>query len=145
MDEIDSAILGILAVKARISYSDLGREVGLSPNAAAARIRRLEATGTILGYRAVLADEEPVLGLEAFVDVRLEPAADSEQFLTWTRGVPGIVEAIHVTGAYDYLLRVRAADTSALDTLLRTIRRSGGATQTQTRLALGRAVPTWGR
>ena len=57
MDAIDAHILDILAVDGRASFSSIGADVGLSTNATAARIRRLERAGVILGYRAVLADE----------------------------------------------------------------------------------------
>ncbi|QBE48887.1 Lrp/AsnC ligand binding domain-containing protein [Leucobacter triazinivorans] len=47
-----------------------------------------------------------------------------------------VVDAVHVTGPYDYLLRVRVRDTSALDRLLRLLKKDAGVAQTQTRLAL---------
>lgn len=138
MDAIDEQIISILRVDGRASFSALGREVGLSTNAVAARVRRLEGSGVITGYRAILGSDAPdeVTGLEAFVDVRLEPGRDSEEFLAWAVGAPPILDAVHVTGPYDYLLRVRVADTAALDGLLRLLKREAGAAQTQTRLAL---------
>lgn len=92
----------------------------------------------IVGYHAVLGTDPPehVSGIEAFIDVRLTPDHDSEEFLAWTRGVRQILDAVHVTGPYDYLLRIRTANTAALDHLLRLLKRDGGAAQTQTRLAL---------
>ena len=138
MDGISEQILSILRTNGRASFSEIGRQVGLSTNAVAARVRRLEATGVIIGYRAVLGTEIPehVNGIEAFIDVRLTPERDSEAFLTWTRSVRQIIDAVHVTGPYDYLLRIRTADTATLDRLLRLLKREGGAAQTQTRLAL---------
>ena len=135
---ISEQILSILHTNGRASFSEIGRQVGLSTNAVAARVRRLEATGVIIGYRAVLGTEIPerVNGIEAFIDVRLTPERDSEAFLTWTRSVRQIIDAVHVTGPYDYLLRIRTADTATLDRLLRLLKREGGAAQTQTRLAL---------
>lgn len=138
MDSLDEQIVQHLQDNARVSFSELGRRIGLSTNATATRVRRLEETGVIIGYRAVLATDLPEAsgGLEAFVDVRLDPAIDSEDFLAWTASVPQIEDAAHVTGGYDYLLHVRARDTGALDALLRSLKRSAGAIQTQTRLAL---------
>lgn len=138
MDAIDEQIIRILRADGRASFSSLGREIGLSTNAAAVRVRRLEKSGVITGYQATLGTDVPdeVSGLEAFIDVRLDPDRDSEEFLAWASGVREIVDAVHVTGPYDYLLRVRARDTAGLDELLRLLKRSGGATQTQTRLAL---------
>ena len=138
MDTTDRSILSILQREARISFAELGRRVGLSTNAAAARVRRLETAGIILGYRAVLAEEEPEpgAGLQAFVDVRLKPEADSRSFLAWAQGNPAVRDAVHVTGPYDYLLNVRVPGMPALDALLHQLKTESGAMQTQTRLAL---------
>ena len=138
MDAVDDNILDVLRVDGRASFSAIGRQVGLSTNATAARVRRLEKTGVIVGYRVVLAADAPenTSGLEAFIDVRLDPAEDSEAFLAWTQQVPEIRDAVHVTGAYDYLLHIKVRDTAALDRLLRSLKKHGGAAHTQTRLAL---------
>lgn len=138
MDATDDKIIDVLRVDARTSFSEIGRQVGLSTNATAARVRRLESAGVILGYRVVLGPEqaEAARGLEAFVDVRLDPTHSSESFLAWARDLPEISDAVHVTGAYDYLVRARVPDTAALDRLLRRLKNDGGATHTQTRLAL---------
>ncbi|WP_265523457.1 Lrp/AsnC family transcriptional regulator [Oerskovia flava] len=138
MDDLDEQILGILRDDGRASFSAIGRQVGLSTNATVARVRRLERSGVILGYRAVLGSDrpDPAAGLEAFIDVRLHPDRDSEAFLTWAVAEPQITDAVHVTGPYDYLLRVRARDTAALDHLLRRLKKEAGTAQTQTRLAL---------
>lgn len=138
MDGTDEKIIDLLRIDARTSFSEIGRQVGLSTNATAARVRRLEGAGVIVGYSVVLGSEqaEPAGGLEAFVDVRLDPARSSEGFLAWARGLPEVGDAVHVTGAYDYLLRVRVPDTASLDRVLRRLKNDGGATHTQTRLAL---------
>lgn len=138
MNETDEQILGILRENARASFSAIGREVGLSTNAVAARVRRLERTGIILGYRAVLAADSltGATGLEAFIDVRLRAEQDSDEFLEWARGLAAVIDAVHVTGPYDYLLHVHARDTAALNQLLRALKKEAGAEQTATRLAL---------
>jgi Lrp/AsnC family leucine-responsive transcriptional regulator len=141
MDDVDSEILGHLRDNGRISFSELGGLVGLSTNAAAARVRKLERSGVILGYRAVLAGDVPErersgTGLEAFIDVRLRPEGDSDAFLAFVEKLPQVQDAVHVTGPYDYLLHVVVHDTSLLDGLLRTLKTEAGAAQTQTRLAL---------
>ena len=138
MDAIDRQITDILVADGRASFSRIGRQVGLSTNAAAARVRRLERDGVIVGYRAVLAGHGPVVpaGIEAFVDVRLQSERDSEGFLAWARARDEVVDAVHVTGPYDYHLHVRVRDVPALDALLRILKRDAGALQTQTRIAL---------
>lgn len=83
MDALDGEIIDELRVNGRISFSELGRLIGLSTNATAARVRRLEHSGAIVGYRAVLGSDVPTAeeGLEAFIDVRLDPGRNSEEFL----------------------------------------------------------------
>lgn len=138
MDAIDDTILQILTEDGRTSFSALGTRVGLSTNAAAARVRRLETAGVIVGYRAVLSKEGPgaVDGIEAFIDVRLRPEQDSDAFMQWALGHPAVRDAVHVTGPYDYLVHVVVDSTADLDELLRRLKSSAGAGQTQTRLAL---------
>jgi len=138
MDAIDEQIVSILRADGRASFSSIGRDVDLSTNAVVARVRRLESRGVILGYQAILGSDAPdrPSGLEAFIDVRLRYDRDSEDFLAWTTGVGEVVDAVHVTGSYDYLLHVRTRDTGSLDRLLRQVKSEGGAAQTQTRLAL---------
>ncbi len=138
MDTTDNMILTILGQEARISFSDLGRRIGLSTNAASARVRRMEDDGVILGYRAILAEDVagPGPNLEAFIDLRLKPEADSATFLAWAKVTPAVRDAVHVTGPYDYILHAVVPTTKALDQLLRLLKTEGGAAQTQTRLAL---------
>lgn len=136
MDALDDKILSILTADARQSFSELGRQVGLSTNAVAARVRRMERTGVILGYTVVTKTPAGPGGLEVFVDVRLEASTEGEAFVEALRGLPQVVDAVHVTGPFDYLLRAVVPDSSALDGLLRHLKRYCGVTQSQTRLAL---------
>lgn len=138
MDDLDSAILGLLRENGRRSFSDLGRAVGLSTNATAARVRRMEAAGIILGYTVRTDTRASAVrsGLEVFIDVRLSEAMDYDTFTGNIGRLQGIVEAVHMTGGYDYLLHAFVADTRALDRLLRQRKGDCGAAQTQTRVAL---------
>ena len=77
LDRFDSAILSVLAEDGRISITDLARRIGLSKSPTQARLRRLEESGVILGYRALL---DPIrLGLDhvAFVEVRLNDTREA--------------------------------------------------------------------
>lgn len=138
MDALDEEILGLLRRNARRSLSDIARQVELSANAVAARVRRMEADGVILGYTIVTDTEpaEPSRGLEVFIDVRFDEQTDGDQFLAAIGSVRQIVDAVHVTGPYDYLVRARVSDTAALDGLLKYLKKSCGVVQTQTRVAL---------
>ncbi|QJF51588.1 Lrp/AsnC family transcriptional regulator [Roseobacter ponti] len=108
-DRFDRAILSVLAEDGRISITDLARRIGLSKSPTQARLRRLEETGVIIGYRALL---DPVrLGLDhvAFVEVRLSDTREAAlaAFNEAVARVPEVEQAHMIAGNFDYLLKVR--------------------------------------
>ena len=115
MDRFDAAILTVLAEDGRISITDLAKRIGLSKSPTQARLRRLEDSGVILGYRALL---DPIrLGLDhvAFVEVRLEDTREValRAFNEAVSRVPEIEQAHMIAGNFDYLLKVRTRDMAA--------------------------------
>jgi Lrp/AsnC family leucine-responsive transcriptional regulator len=130
LDDIDWAILDELQADGRVGYRELGRRVGLSAPAVAARMRRLEQSGVITGYRAVV---DPVaLGLDVLAFVRMSVAgyadAADDDVIETARGIPEIVNVYRVTGAETYLLRVRVASVRDLERVLRPLWRFGATT-----------------
>jgi Lrp/AsnC family leucine-responsive transcriptional regulator len=73
LDDVNWQILVALQENARVSFSELGRRVGLTPPAVAERVRRLEEAGVITGYRAQL--DVAKLGLPLSAIIRLAPRA----------------------------------------------------------------------
>ena len=138
LDAIDSALVDALVRDGRASYQELGRTVGLSATATADRVRRLRKNGVITGFRAVLDAGEMGRTVEAAIDVRLESGADRNVFGDALRSMPGVVEAVHVTGQYDYLLRVFCSGTAELDEILTQLKERAGVVDSQTRLLLHR-------
>lgn len=115
MDRFDAAILTVLAEDGRISITGLAKRIGLSKSPTQARLRRLEDSGVILGYRALL---DPIrLGLDhvAFVEVRLEDTREValRAFNAAVSRVPEIEQAHMIAGNFDYLLKVRTRDMAA--------------------------------
>ena len=140
MDQLDRAILGELVRNARISYRDLGAAVGLSANAAADRVRRLRRDGVITGFTATLDPAAAGRRLVALIDVRLAAAGTNEAFEAEVAELEAVTDALHVTGRFDYQLRVACRDTAELDRLLRQLKRGGAVTETETRVVLRSAV-----
>ena len=136
MDDIDREILGELTRNGRISFRDLGAAVGLSANAAADRVRRLRADGVITGFTATVDPGAAGRGLVALIDVRLAASGTNEQFEAATARLEPVTDAVHVTGRFDYQLRVACRDTAELDRLLRHLKREGGVSETDTRVVL---------
>jgi len=114
LDRFDRAILSVLAEDGRISITDLARRIGLSKSPTQARLRRLEESGVILGYRALL---DPIrLGLDhvAFVEVRLNDTREAalRAFNQAVAKVPEIEQAHMIASHFDYLLKVRTRNMS---------------------------------
>jgi Lrp/AsnC family transcriptional regulator, leucine-responsive regulatory protein len=122
MEDMDRAILRLLAADGRMSFTDLARETGLSTSAIHQRVRRLEQRGVISGYRAVLDARSAGLPLTAFISLTpIDPAApdDVPERLT---GVPEIEGCYSVAGAESYILKVRVGEPTDLEELLARIR-----------------------
>ncbi len=108
LDAIDRDILRQLQCDGRLSNQDLARRVGLSPPATHARVRRLERSGVIGRYAAILDTERAGFDLVCYVSVGLRGHGrdDVDRFREIIGGVPEVLECHHVTGEHDYLLRV---------------------------------------
>ncbi len=129
LDDLDWDILDLLQVEGRIGYRELGRRVGLSAPAVAARIRKMEKEGVISGYRAVISPEHVGLRVEAFVQMAVAgfPGAD-ERVIESARGIPEIVAVWRVTGRETYLLRVVVPVVHDLERVLRPLWEYGETT-----------------
>jgi Lrp/AsnC family leucine-responsive transcriptional regulator len=136
VDDTDREILGELMRNGRISYRELGAAVGLSANAAADRVRRLRRDGVITGFTATVDPGAAGRRLHALIDVRLAAAGTNDEFERETAKLDAVLDAVHVTGRFDYQLRVACRDTAELDRLLRHLKRDGGAVDTETRVVL---------
>jgi len=115
MDVIDEKILQALSVDGRISNLALADKVGLSPSACLRRMARLEKTGVIAGYRAIIRAETRGIGFTAYVTVGLgqHTKQTQEAFERAMRAAPQVRECHNITGAVEYLLRVEARDLAA--------------------------------
>jgi Lrp/AsnC family transcriptional regulator, leucine-responsive regulatory protein len=116
LDNVDRRILRALQASGRMTYDELAPQVGLSPSAVLRRVKRLEESGVIAGYVALVAPEKVGLGLTAYINVRLEKHTDSHKrnpmdlFTAAVQTWPEVVECAALTGEMDYLLRVLVQD-----------------------------------
>lgn len=134
LDELDRAILAVLRRDARTPHAAIGREVGLTGPAVLARVRRMEETGTIRGYRAIVEEEA---GLRAIVRVVTRPSPSGETaFEEFVAGEPRIVECFDVDGEDSFVLIVRCADPADLRNLLLALRSKTMVRRTVTNIAL---------
>ena len=128
MESTDQHILSLLARDGRMSYTEIGRETGLSTSAAQQRVRRLEQRGVITGYHASIDPEALGRSLTAYISVRpLDPSTDDATPGLLT-GLTQITSCYSVAGDASYLLKVQVGSTTELDTLLTQIRQSANVT-----------------
>ncbi|MFM0716639.1 Lrp/AsnC family transcriptional regulator [Paraburkholderia strydomiana] len=121
IDAIDRRILAILQENGRLSNQEIAERVNLSPSPCLRRIRRLEESGVIRGYVALLDAQHLGLGLLAYVNVRLEKrggsapsprgdATHADLFRAAVQAWPEVVACHAMTGDMDYLLRVQVEE-----------------------------------
>lgn len=122
IDDFDREILGQLLADGRISMLDLAERVGLSATPVSRRVRRLEETGVITGYSALVDDEALGFGVSVFVSVRLDKQVDDalEAFEAAIGALPEVVDCWLMTGNRDYLLRVVTEGLRAFEQFLTT-------------------------
>lgn len=114
LDKIDYNILKILQEKGRITNAQLAADVGLSPAPTLERVRKLETTGYIHSYHAAVNPEMLGLAITVFIEVRLNYHSHFkiEQFIETIKSLPEIVEAYHITGDGDFLLKMHTQSIS---------------------------------
>ncbi len=105
---LDVAILHELQGDGRISNVELARRVHLSPPATHARVKRLEKQGYIRQYGVTLDREKAGFDLLCFIQItiQLHQPQQVEKFRTLVRLMPEVLECHHISGEYDYLLKV---------------------------------------
>jgi Lrp/AsnC family leucine-responsive transcriptional regulator len=120
-------LLAELQRDGRASYADLARAVAMSPSAVAERVRRLEESGAIAGYRAVVDPERVGLTVMAFVRLRY-PTGNYKPFHALLDTTPEIIEAHHVTGEDCFVLKVVARSMRHLEEITGRISGLGAVT-----------------
>lgn len=112
VDRIDRRILAALQQDGRMTNQRLSERVGLSPSACLARVRRLERTGVITGYRAQVDPMRLGSCLVVFAELTASAhdTASTRRIEAALRDMPQAVEAYQVSGSYDFLVRVLVAD-----------------------------------
>ncbi|NEA55718.1 Lrp/AsnC family transcriptional regulator [Streptomyces sp. SID13666] len=129
LDSVDTRLLELVQTEGRITLSELGRRVSLSPAAVAERIRRLESNGIITGYSAVVAPDR--LGYAMLAFVRVSPHGGYTLRHPRTLELmarPEVLEVHHVVGEDCWILKVAVADTSHLEEMLEQISALGRTT-----------------
>lgn len=127
LDATDWAILTEVQRDGRIPLTELGRRVSLSASAVTERVRRLESSGVITGYRADV--DLARVGYPVLAVVRLKyPGNRHEPLHRLLAERPAILECLHTTGDDCYTLKVAAASMPHLETIVAELARFGSTT-----------------
>ncbi len=136
MDDLDAQIVRALVADGRLTFQQLAAAVHLSPTSTAERVRRLQRSGAIRGYRAELDLARLGFTLRAVTDVKLRETVARTEFEEALAEVPEILGAIHTTGEFDYQLRLACRGTEDLEAVI-DILRVIGVRECHSRIVLG--------
>ena len=144
LDRYDRQILEVLQQDGRLSNQDLADRIGLSPSPCLRRVRTLEESGLITGYRALLDAKKLGLSLMALIHISMDQHTP-ERFANFEAQVgelPEVLECLLITGQdADYQLKVVVADMDGYqDLLLNRITRIPGVTGVRSSFVLRRVV-----
>jgi Lrp/AsnC family leucine-responsive transcriptional regulator len=115
LDEIDHRLLKLLQEDDRVPVAELGKALGVAPSTLNDRIKRLVKLGVVTGFHAKVDPEKVGLDLLAFVFVGWSDPGTEKLFLAAIAKEPQVLEAHHVTGAWNYLMKVRLQTTRDLE------------------------------
>lgn len=140
LDEIDRKLLALLQADDRLALKDLSKKIGAAPSTLNDRIKRLVRDGVITGFHARLSPEALGLDLLAFMlvgwgDPKVEPV-----FLEKMRRSPAVMECHHVTGVWNYLIKIRVKNTREFENFIaNTVKAVKGVQRTETLICLSTA------
>lgn len=120
LDRYDTKIIAALSENGRLSVTELAQRVGLTKTPCQVRLKRLQAEGYILGFRAILNARKLGQDHVAFVEVKLDSTTEAAltRFNKAVNAIPEIEQCHMIAGAFDYLLKVRTKDIQAYRAIL---------------------------
>jgi Lrp/AsnC family leucine-responsive transcriptional regulator len=136
LDQIDLKILSILQNNGRCHLAEIAKEVDLSSPAVMERVKKLETSGIIKGYQAVLDPKKVGKDVTAFVGVSVAHQKYIDGFAAFMMNQRDVLECHHVTGEESFILKVKTTNTESLEKILGEIRSLEGVTGTVTKVVL---------
>ena len=135
LDDTDKTILNRLQEDARISFKEISKEVGTSEATIFVRVKKLQKSGVIKGFRAVVNPQSVGKQVAAFALVKAEPKS-YPKMLAELKSIDEICEIHDVTGAYYSILKMRTSTSEQLAQILDRIGQIDGVAGTETVLVL---------
>jgi Lrp/AsnC family leucine-responsive transcriptional regulator len=144
LDKTDRLLLDLRLGEERLPVAHLRKRIGAPASTINDRIKRLERQGLIAGFHARLSPEALGLNLLAFMLVSWNSPKVEQAFLKKIKASPVVVECHHVTGAWNYLLKLRLESTRELEKFLAdTVKSVKGVERTETLIVLSSVKDTW--
>jgi Lrp/AsnC family transcriptional regulator, leucine-responsive regulatory protein len=137
LDDTDRKLLDLLQRDGLKSMAEMSKAIGVPPSTLTDRVKRLGRLGAISGTHARVDPHALGLDLLAFVFVGWSEGLVEADFLTRIARAEQVLECHHVTGGWNYLLKVRVADTRALEAFLGSVlKQVNGLQRTETLIVL---------
>ncbi|MGF6779870.1 Lrp/AsnC family transcriptional regulator [Paraburkholderia sp. GAS334] len=127
LDRLDWRIVEALQCNARVTNTELGKQIGLSQPAVTTRIRRLEEQGVIEGYAARINPGLIGRGIAAFVRIRTSHA-EIKHCLSAFEAMPEVIEAHRITGEDCFIVRIVVEEMTQLEAAIDALARFGPVT-----------------
>jgi len=135
IDIIDQKLLEVLQEDARVSISEISKKINLSLSAVSERLKKLEQSGVIKRYTAILDEKEMDKSLAAIVMIAVENSAINELAKIVNEN-NDIISCQRIMGEYDYILKLAAKDQASLQSLIDKIKALKGITKESSSLVL---------
>ena len=136
MDHIDNKILHCLTQDARMNASQISQRVNLSISAVIERMKKMEASGLIRGYTAVIDEKQAGFNVQAMISIRLEHPKYNQEFNRQMCTHERVMECFYITGDFDYIARIGVSSTEELTKVLHDIKQIPGVSLTRTYVVL---------
>jgi Lrp/AsnC family transcriptional regulator, leucine-responsive regulatory protein len=120
LDPTDRKIVEMLQANSNITNAQLAQDIGLSPAPTLERVKKLENAGVIKSYHALVDLTSVGLGVSTFVTVSLKGhnKENINKFIKEIKDIPEVVECHHVTGQYDFILKMVSSDIPSYQNLM---------------------------
>ena len=136
IDETDVKLLELLSKDASATATEMMSQVNLSVPAINKRIRKMRQSGVIRRFTTVVDGEKVGKPIIAFILLILQQASAVDSLLQYVSTDPDVLECYAVTGEYDYIVKVCAADVKALERKLTLLKQRKGVVKSHTLFAL---------
>jgi DNA-binding Lrp family transcriptional regulator len=140
LDAIDRRILALLRENAKLTFAQVGTDVGLSSTAVKRRVDRLQRDGVIAGYGARIDPRALGAGIEALIEIYCSDRTAPADVGRSLAGLDQIVSAFTVSGEADAVVRVRVESIARLEEFVERLRRDPNIVRTKTLIVLSTLI-----